>query len=68
MRLVVGMQTFVDRERIDLRRGGSVVSSFAGAFGSALLETQLTAMLGYVIALDRSDSATSSRFVAGRFP
>lgn len=49
---MVGMQTFVDRERIDLRRGGSVVWSFAGAFGSALLETQLTAMLGYVIALE----------------
>jgi len=39
-------------ERIDLLRSGSVVSSFAGAFGSALRETRLTAMLGYVIALE----------------
>jgi len=29
-----------------------VVSSFAGAFGSALRETRLTAMLGYLIALE----------------
>jgi hypothetical protein len=46
------MQAFADRERIDLLRSGSVVSSFAGAFGSALRETRLTAMLGYVIALE----------------
>jgi hypothetical protein len=39
-------------ERIDLLRAGSVVSSFAGAFGSELRETRLTAMLGYVIALE----------------
>src|SRR5580658_10978063 len=32
-------------EQIDLLRGGSVVSSFAGAFGSALRETRLTALL-----------------------
>ncbi|MGB0034811.1 MAG: hypothetical protein WBP79_04980 [Candidatus Acidiferrales bacterium] len=49
---MLNMQTFADRERIDLLRGGSVVSSFAGAFGSALRETRLTAMLGYVIALE----------------
>ncbi len=52
MRPVVNVQTFADRERIDLLRSGSVVSSFAGAFGSALRETRLTAMLGYVIALE----------------
>ena len=52
MRLVVNMQTFADKERIDLLRGGAVVSSLAGAFGSALRETRLTAMLGYVIALE----------------
>ena len=39
-------------ERIDLWRCDSVVSSLAGAFGSALSETRLTAMLGYVIALE----------------
>jgi len=52
MRLVVNMRTFADTGRIDLLRSGSVVSSFAGAFGSALSETRLTAMLGYVIALE----------------
>ena len=48
------MQAFADKEpdRIELLRGGSVVSSLAGAFGSALRETRLTAMLGYVIALE----------------
>jgi len=45
------MQTFGDTERIDLLRSGSVVSSLAGAFGSALRETRLTAMLGYMVAL-----------------
>src|SRR5260370_96859 len=48
----VNMQGFADRERTDLLRSGSVVSSFAGALGSALRETRLTAMLGYLIALD----------------
>jgi hypothetical protein len=48
----MSMRTSADRERIDLLRGGSVVSSLAGAFGSALRETRLTAMLGYVIALE----------------
>jgi len=52
MRPVANMQTFANRERIDLLRSGSVVSSFAGAFGSALRETRLTAMLGYLIALE----------------
>ena len=51
MRLVGNVQMLADRERIDLLRSGSVVSSFAGAFGSALRETRLTAMLGYLIAL-----------------
>jgi hypothetical protein len=49
---VMNMQTFADREQIDLMRCGSVVSSFVGAFGSALRETRLTAMLGYLIALE----------------
>ena len=40
-----------EREQIDLLRSGSVVSSLAGAFGNALRETRLTAMLGYLIAL-----------------
>lgn len=38
-------------EKIDLLRGGSVVSSLASAFGSGLRETRLTAMLGYLVAL-----------------
>jgi hypothetical protein len=45
-------KTAADTERIDLLRSGSVVSSLAGAFGNALRETRLTAMLGYVIALE----------------
>jgi hypothetical protein len=40
-----------EEERIELLRGGSVISSFAGSFGGSLRETRLTAMLGYVIAL-----------------
>ena len=41
------MRKAADKEQIDLLRCGSVVSSFAGAFGSSLRETRLTAMLGY---------------------
>ena len=41
----------LETERISLLRGGSLVSSLAGAFGSSLRETRLTAMLGYLIAL-----------------
>lgn len=41
-----------ETERIDLLRGGSLVSSLAGAFGNALRETRVTAMLGYLIAMD----------------
>jgi hypothetical protein len=52
MRPVVKMRTFADREGIDLLRCGSVVSSLAGAFGTELRETRLTAMLGYIIALE----------------
>lgn len=40
-----------DNERIDLFRGGSVVSTLVGAFGVSLKETRLTALLGYLIAL-----------------
>jgi len=39
-------------EVISLRRGGSVISSLASAFGGGLRETRLTALLGYLIALD----------------
>jgi hypothetical protein len=46
------MQPPGDTERIELLRSGSVVSSLAGAFGNALRETRLTAMLGYVMALE----------------
>src|SRR5271168_3966060 len=45
------MQASDDRERVELLRAGAVVSSLAGAFGGALRETRLTAMLGYLIAL-----------------
>lgn len=41
------LQAIDDTERIDLLRSGSLVSSLAGAFGNALRETRLTAMLGY---------------------
>ena len=39
-----------NNEQIDLLRGGSVVSSLTGAFGSSLRESRLTALLGYLIA------------------
>ena len=51
-RLNLNMKTPREIERIELLRGGSVVSSFAGAFGRALRETRLTAILGYLIALE----------------
>ncbi len=38
--------------KIELLRGGAVVSSLAGSFGSGLRETRLTALLGYLIALE----------------
>src|SRR3954453_16146099 len=38
-------------EEIALMRGGSVVTSLAGAFGAGLRETRLTTMLGYLVAL-----------------
>jgi len=38
-----------------LLRGGSIVKSLAGAFGSGLRETRLTTMLGYAIALCPSE-------------
>ena len=41
-----------EAEQIDLLRGGAVVSSLAGAFGVSLRETRLTALLGYLIALE----------------
>jgi len=37
---------------IALMRGGCVVSTLTGAFGPSLRETRLTALLGYLIALD----------------
>lgn len=41
-----------ETERIDLLRAGSVVSSLSGAFGGSLRETRITALLGYLIALN----------------
>lgn len=38
-------------DSIELLRGGSLVSSFLGSFGSSLKETRVTATLGYLIAL-----------------
>jgi hypothetical protein len=39
-------------EQIELLRGGSVVSSLTGAFGRTIKETRLTAVLGYLMALE----------------
>jgi hypothetical protein len=39
-------------EHVNLYRGGTVVSSLAGAFGHGLRETRLTALLGYLIAME----------------
>jgi len=41
----------MEKNEVQLLRGGSVVSSFSGAFGASLKETRLTAILGYLIAL-----------------
>jgi hypothetical protein len=38
-------------DTVELLRAGSVVSSFAGAFGASMRETRVTAILGYLIAL-----------------
>lgn len=45
-----------DREQpqIELLRGGRVVSTLTGAFGQSLRETRLTALLGYLIAINPS--------------
>lgn len=37
---------------IELMRGGDLVSTLTGAFGQSLQETRLTALLGYLIALN----------------
>ena len=39
-------------DEIELLRGGSVVSTLVGALGSYVRETRLTALLGYLIALE----------------
>lgn len=39
-------------DEIELLRGGSVVSTLVGAFGGYVRETRLTALLGYLIALE----------------
>lgn len=41
-----------DAEAIELVRGGAVVSTMVGAFGTTIRETRLTALLGYLIALN----------------
>jgi len=47
----VGIESVVTEE-IELLRGGSVISTLVGAFGGAVRETRLTALLGYLIALE----------------
>lgn len=47
-----GKQASTKLDKIELLRGGSIVSTLIGAFGSAVRETRLTALLGYLIALD----------------
>jgi hypothetical protein len=42
----------IDPDKIDLMRGGDLVSTLTGAFGHSLKETRLTAILGYLIARD----------------
>jgi len=42
----------IKEEQIELLRGGSIVSTLIGAFGSSIKETRLTALLGYLIALE----------------
>jgi hypothetical protein len=39
-------------EEIELMRGGLVVSTLTGAFGQSIRESRLTALLGYLIALN----------------
>lgn len=48
--MVVGPKGWPELESIPLYRGGTVVSSLVGAFGGALRETRLTAMLGFIVA------------------
>jgi len=45
-------QTLEPLTAIALMRGGCLVSTLTGAFGQSLRETRLTALLGYLIALD----------------
>jgi hypothetical protein len=54
-------------EKIDLLRGGAIVSSLTGAFGGSLKETRITALLGYLIALNPAPYLALFRFpgVAG---
>lgn len=39
-------------EQIELLRGGAVVSTLLGAFGGSIRETRITALLGFLIALN----------------
>jgi hypothetical protein len=41
-----------EQPQIELFRGGRVVSTLTGAFGQSLRETRLTALLGYILAID----------------
>jgi hypothetical protein len=48
------MSSVRDHSEIELLRGGRVVSTLTGAFGQSIRETRLTALLGYLIAIDPS--------------
>jgi len=39
-------------DQVNIFRSGSIVSTFVGVFGSSVRETRLTAILGYLIALE----------------
>ena len=41
-----------ENSEIELLRGGRLVSTLTGAFGQSIRETRLTALLGYLIAID----------------
>ena len=42
----------IEIEQIPILRGEKIISSLAGAFGGSLKETRLTALFGYLIALN----------------
>ena len=51
-----------EAEKIELFRGNKLVSTITGAFGQSLRETRLTAMLGYLIALQPDEFTRAFSF------